>query len=158
MNIKFFLVSVFVLVTLLYWILPKTKFAQKFRVNIELFYSMNIIGIIFGGVGIVVSFMWPELVMERHYFELILLPILFVYIYTAMLRKSGGGKDIFDEKQNLNMMQAAAATWPMSIFVVFLLYAMYEEGILSGLVFFPLFLFFSFTFYSVSTLYFFKKN
>ncbi len=158
MNIKLFLVSILVFVAILYWILPRTKLSQKFRMNVGVFYIMNVIGIVFGTLGIIVSFLWPDLVLERHYFELILLPILFVYVYTAIIKKVKVAKELYDEKQNLNMTQAAAVTWPISIVVVFLLYAMYQEGILTGLIFFPIFLYCSFTFYSASTLYFFKKN
>ncbi len=158
MNIKLFLAATLVLLALLYWILPRTKLSRKFKMNIGLFYIMNVIGIVCGTLGIIVSFVWPDLVLERHYFELILLPILFAYVYTAIIKKVGDAKELYDEKQNLNMTQAAAVTWPMSILFVFLLYAMYQEGILTGLIFFPIFLYFSFTFYSVSTLYFFKKN
>ncbi|MFQ5710041.1 MAG: hypothetical protein ACE5HO_21510 [bacterium] len=158
MNIKLFLVAILLLAALLYWGLPKTMFVKKLKMNVGLFYAMNIIGIVFGALGLIVSFIWPNVVLEKHYFELILLPILFVYLYTAMIRKVRGAIEMYDEKQNLNMTQAAAITWPISIVAVFFLYAMYREEILTGLAFFPIFLYFSFAVYSASTLYFFKKN
>ena len=161
MNTKLLVVFILVFLALLYWILPKTRLSRKFKMNVMAFYIMNAVGIAFGIIGIIVSFMRPDLIFERHYFELILMPILCIYVYTAIIRKAQAVStvsDLYDEKQNLNMTQAAALTWPASIIIVFLLYAMYQEGILTGLVFFPFFLFFTFTFYSASTLYLFRTN
>ncbi len=158
MRIKLILALIFAVVALLYFILPRTRFSQKLKMNIRVFYVMNLVGIICGTFGIVVSFAWPDLVLEKHYFELILLPVLIFYVYSAILGKSEYRKDLYDEKQNLNMTQAAAVTWPMSIVIVFLLFAMYKEEILTGPVFFPVFIFSTLTFYSASTLYLFKKN
>ena len=129
--------------------------------SVSTFYIINIVGIVFGTLGIIASLVWPDQILEQHYFELILLPVLFAYLYTAIIMKvhdAGKFDELYDEKQNLNMTQAAALTWPASIGVVFILYILYQEEILTGMIFFPVFLYFTFTFYSASTLYFFKTN
>jgi len=158
MNIKLIIFLVLLIGGAVYLVLPKTKFAKKLKNNIILFYMVNSLGIIFGLLGLIVAIFYPEVIIRKHYFELILVPVLFAYLYSSMLQRVKGPKSIFDEKQKHNMTQAAALTWIVSIFVVFLLYIVYREGILFGFSFFPIYIFFSFTFYSASTLYFFRKN
>ena len=158
MNIKLFLVIILTMAVLVYFILPRTKFSVKLKMNTKLFYLTNIIGIVFSLIGLIVSFGWQQLILEEHLFELILLPIVFIYLYTAMIFKVQGTDKVYDEKQNQNLLQAAAITLPISIGTVFFLYLMYDEGILSGLVFFPIILYFSFTVYSASALYYFRNN
>lgn len=55
MNSKLLIISILVLMAFLYWILPGTKLSRKFKMNVPTFYIMNIIGIIFGALGIAVS-------------------------------------------------------------------------------------------------------
>lgn len=158
MNVKATLIAVLLLGVLAYWLLPNTKLLKRFKMNTQVFYLMNILGIAFGTLGLIMSLGWPNAILQKHYFELILLPILFVYLYTGMASRATESGEIYDEKQNLNMTQAAALTWPASMFMVFVLYAVYQEGILSGPVFFPILLYSSFVFYSASTLYYFVRS
>ena len=158
MNIKLFLVIVLTIAVLVYFILPRTKFSAKLKMNTKLFYLTNIIGVIFSLIGLVVYFGWQQLILEEHLFELILLPIVFIYLYTAMIFKVQGTDKVYDEKQNQNLLQAAAITFPILIVAVFFLYLMYDEKILSGLVFFPIILYLSFAVYSASALYYFRNS
>jgi hypothetical protein len=158
MSIKGILAGIMVLLALLFWILPRTRLAGHLKMTVELFVAVQITGIVLGAVGLLVSVVWPQRILEQHYFELILLPLAALYLYTALIGRVQGSEALYDEKQTLNMTQAAAVTWPASIGLVFLLYALYQEGVMTGPLFFPVFIFFSFTVYSASTLYFFKQN
>jgi len=158
MNIKLFLIMILLLSALVYWLLPKTKFAKHLKMNEKLFYTMNIIGIICGITGLVVSFYWGEVILTSHYFEIILLPAFLIYLYSAVIMKVQGTDNLYDEKQNYDMTRAAAISLPYSMVAMFLLYAMYKEVIFEGLLWFPIYVFFTLTVYSTSTLLYFKKD
>ena len=158
METKWVVMVVLVLAGLALWGLPKTAFARKLRMTVGLFYGINIVGILVGIAGLALTFSRPDLVLEEHYYELLLLPVFLSYIYFALLQVVQRSKEILDEKQTLNMTQAAAATFPYSVFWVFILYALYREAVLTGLVFFPLFVFFVLLAYSVNVLLFYKRD
>jgi hypothetical protein len=126
--------------------------------NENLFYTINIIGIICGLAGLVVSVGWGEMILTSHYFEIILLPAFLIYVYSLMIMRVQGTDNIYDEKQNYDMTRAAAISLPFSIVIMFLLYAMYKEEIFEGLVWFPIYIFLTLTIYSISALIFFKKD
>jgi len=158
MNIKLFLILILLLSALVFWLLPKTKFARYLKMNEKLFYTMNIIGIVSGVAGLVAAIGWGEVILTGHYFEIILLPAFLIYLYSALIMQVQGSDNLYDEKQNYDMTRAAAMSLPYSIGAMFFLYAMYKEGIFEGLVWFPIFVFFSLTVYSASTLYYFRKD
>jgi uncharacterized membrane protein len=108
MNIKLFLILILLLSALVYWLLPKTKFAKHLKMNENM--------------------------------------------------KVRGTDNLYDEKQNYDMTRAAAISLPYSMVAMFLLYAMYKEVIFEGLVWFPIYVFFTLTVYSTSTLLYFKKD
>ena len=158
MNIKLFLIFILLLSAFVYWLLPKTKFAKHLKMNEKLFYTMNIIGIICGIAGLVASFGWGEVMLTSHYFEIILFPAFLIYLYSAIIMKVQGTDNLYDEKQNYDMTRAAAISLPYSMVAMFLLFALYKEGIFEGLVWFPMYVFFTLTVYSTSTLLYFKKD
>lgn len=158
MKIKIFLILVLFFLAVCYWILPKTKFARRLKMNEALFYTINIIGIISGVVGLLVSFGWPELILKNHYFELILLPPVFLYVYSSTIMKIHKAEEIYDEKQSFDMTRAAAVSLFFSWLAMFLLYAMYKENILKGLVWYPIYIFFTLTVFSVSTIMNYKRD
>ncbi len=158
MTIKGVLAGILVVMALLFWLVPRLRISRTLNMTERVFIVLNGVGIALGTLGLVVSLVWPERILERHYFELILLPLAAFYLYTALIGRIQGNQALYDEKQTLNMTQAAAVTWPASIGVVFMLYALYQEGVVTGPLFFPVFIFFSFTVYSASTLYFFRRH
>ncbi len=95
--------------------------------NEKLFYRMNIIGIICGLTGLLASIGWPDVILLNHYFELILLPPLILYVYFGIITKVQKRNDVYDERQNYHMTRAAAISLPYSIGAMFLLYAMYKR-------------------------------
>lgn len=151
----FFLV---VLVLLLYLIIPKTKWASLLNFSERIFFLINFLGVIFGALGLVLTFLFPKQIMDNHIYELILFPVFIAYIYVAILAKIKGIENIYDEKQIYDMNRAAATTIPFSVFFMFLIYAFLKENDLHSLVWFPAYIFTTITVYSSSTLYYFKKS
>ena len=158
MSIKLFFALALLIAFLLYWLLPRTRLGIRLKMSEPLFYVINITGIVCGVVGLIVSFGWPQLILTHHYYELILLPVLFVYLYSGVIMKARKEDEVYDEKQIRDMTCAAAKVLPYSILAMFLLYLLYKENILQGLVWFPIYIFFTLAVYSGGTLFYFRKT
>jgi len=158
MNIKLFLIVILGLSFFLYWLLPKTQLAKYLKMNEKFFYVMNIIGIICGISGLITTLVWGEYILTSHYYEIILLPAFLIYFYSLIIMKVKGADNVYDEKQTYDMTRAAAISLPYTVGVMFLLFAMSKEIIVEGLVWFPFYIYFTLTIYSVSTLVYFKKS
>jgi hypothetical protein len=157
MNTKLFVSVVLVLAVIAFYLLPKTRLGKALRMNEKLFYAINITGIACGAAGLALSLIMGERIMTGHYFELILLPAVIIYLYSAVVMKARGNKPAFDEKQGLDMTRAAALSLPFSIAGMFLLYALYRESVFEGLVWFPVYLFLTLTVYSAAVLVYFRR-
>lgn len=155
--IKSVLVSTLTLAGLLYWLLPKTNLAKHFKMNETLFVLTYVIGVIFGAVGLFVTFAWPQLIVGLHLWELILIPFVLVYTHWAIIARAANTTDILDEKQTYDVSNSAAVTWAVSIPAMVVLFILYEKGILSGVIWFPSYLFATLLIYSASTLFYFRK-
>ena len=157
MTIKIFLIAFLLAAFVAYWLLPKTSWARRLRMSESLFYGMNILGVVFGLVGVVASVSWPKTILAGHYFELILLPVLLIYLYSGVAKKAAR-EDVYDEKQVHDMTKAAALAWEGSVAVILVVYALFKASILHGLVWFPVFVFATLVVYSASTLFYFRKG
>ena len=157
MNIKVFLIFVLLVAFLGYWLLPKSKWARRLKMSESLFYGMNIIGVVAGVIGLIASLTWTQAILTHHYFEFILLPVLVVYLYSGILKKVKN-EEIYDEKQIHDMTHAAAIAGQGSSLMILMLYALYKENILHGLVWFPIYIFFTLAVYSASALFYFRKT
>jgi len=158
MEIKWFVLAVLIVVGLILGLASRGYWAGKLKMSTGLFNVMNILGIVCGVTGLVVTLLWPRQILEKHYFELILLPFFLIIMLIALIQIMQRPREILDEKQNQNALEAAALTWSASVFAVFIMYAFYDEGALTGPVFFPLYVFFSIAFFSATTLYLFHKS
>ena len=158
MDLKPFLLVFLVLVFVFYWVLPRTRLRGYLKISEALFRAISIVGVVCGSLGVLVSLRWPDLVLSNHYFELILLPVLVLYVYSGVVvTAKQGGEGAYDEKQIHDMTRAAANALQYSFCAVFLLYAAFREGILEGLVWFPIYVFLTLAVYSGSTLYYFRR-
>lgn len=158
MEIKIILLLILAASFIIYWILPRARIANRLRMNEPLFYIMHIIGILCGFSGIIVTFLYPEKIMANHIYELILLPVFLVYMYSAILLRKNKGEDIFDEKQNRDMFNAIAISWIVSFFGMFFIFALIEAEPLQNLIWFPLYMFLNILVFSASNLVFFTKG
>ena len=155
--IKIALVVILLIAGLSYWLLPKTKLARHLKMNETIFVFTTIIGMICGVLGLIVTINWPQFIMELHLWEVILMPFVLVNVYWAMIMKIRKTPAILDEKQILNMTNAAAVTFKFSIPLMVILFILYDLEVLSGIIFFPYYFFIALLFYSASTLFYFRK-
>ena len=156
--IKLVLVGILILAGLLYWLLPKTRFARNLRMSEALFTVTAAIGIICGVVGLVVTLTWPGSVVDLHLWELIIMPFALVYLYWSLIMKVRKTSEIVDEKQDLDMTRAGGVTISFLIPAMAVLFIMYQNGVLEGLIWFPYFLFVNILVFSAATLYNFRRN
>ena len=155
--IKLVLVLILAGAIFLYWLLPRTRLARRIAMNETLFVITCIVGIACGVIGLFVTLVWPQYIVELHLWELILIPFVLVNIYWAVIAKMGKSAGILDEKQLFDMTKAAAGTWGISITAMAILYLLYDRGIVHGVIWFPYYLFGTLLFYSASTLFYSKR-
>ncbi len=155
--IKLVLVVVLALVGLLYWILPRTRLAARLQVNETVFVVTTIVGVICGTAGLLVTFLFPGVIVELHLWELIVLPLVLINFYWLIVSRVRRTAAVLDEKQQMNLMNAAALTWAGSIPAMALLFVLYSENVLQGMIWFPYFLFVTLLIFSASMLFYFKR-
>ena len=71
------------------------------------------------------------------------------------IRKS---TEIIDEKQEYDMGKAGGITFGISMPAMVIIFMLYQNGIVKGLIWFPYYIFINILIYSCSTLFYFKKN
>jgi len=155
--IKLLLVFTVVAAGFLYWLLPKTKLARHFKMNETLFIVTNIIGMICGIVGLVVTFLFPQFIIELHLWELIVTPFALIYIYWRLIMRIRKNTEIVDEKQDYNMTRAGAITMAFSIPAMVIMFILYYNRIFNGPIWFPYYFFVTLLVFSASTLFLFRK-
>lgn len=156
--IKIAILFILVLAFVLYWLLPKTRFAKRLKMNETLFIITNVIGIACGVIGLVVTFVYPYEIVEFHLWELIILPFALVYGYWLLIIRIRKSSEIVDEKQDYNMTKAAAMTMAFSIPAMVVMFMLYYNDIFAGPTWFPYYLFVTVLFFCGITLYLFKKE
>ena len=156
--IKLALVLILIIAGFLYWLLPKTKLAKHLIISEKLFIFTNIIGVICGIVGLVVTFVLPQFIVELHLWELIVTPFVLAYIYWLMIIRIRKTSEIVDEKQDYNMTKAGALTMAFSIPAMVIMFMLYYNKILDGPIWFPYYFFVTLMFFSGTTLFLFKKE
>jgi len=156
--IKLVLVFIVALAIVLYWLLPKTRLAKHFKMNERLFIVTNIVGVICGIIGLAVTFLWPQFIVELHLWELIVAPFALIYIYWLMIVRIRKNSEIIDEKQDYNMTKAGAITMSFSIPAMVIMFMLYYNKIFNGPIWFPYYFFVTLLLFSGTTLFLFKKE
>lgn len=160
MNIlsKLILVVLLILAGLAVWLLPKTRLAPGRRIGERLFLITNVVGALCGAAGLVMIFTWPERVREWHLWELAVMPLVLVYAYWIAVIRQARTCDVVDEKQNFDMANAGGQAWGLSIPAMAVAWVLQGHGLFDPALWFPYYLFVTLLFYSVGTLYFFKRG
>lgn len=158
METKFYILIFLLLTIFAFLILPKFKIIKKIKMSSSIFYSIFIIQFICSICGLIYTLISPDSIINDHIFEIFLIPILLIYLFIEIIRKNDTNKKIYDEKQLTNLTQASAITWPVSILTVFFLFAAQKEGMIGGLSFYPIFVFFTLLVYSIFSITYFIKN
>ncbi len=158
--IKIIIVVVLLLTALCYWLIPKTKFAQKMKMTVSIFITTNIVGIVCGIFGLIGIFMWNELIIKLHLWELIVMPYVLVWVYWLIIIRIKKTSEIVDEKQEWDMSQAAGSTIAGTILIFAFMFNLSYSDIyqLNNGMWFPFYLFTTIFLYSLSTLLFFKRS
>jgi hypothetical protein len=163
---RIFKIAAFLLVMLalvMYFVLPNTKIAKHFRMNESLFVVSHILGIICGGIGLIATVLWQELVVKTHLFEFLIVLFGLIFVYWAMILKAARTtkiSTILDEKQIDNIIRAGAVTLYMVSCIMLIMYFLSSNKVftLEGKIWFLFYFFTTLLMYSASTLFYFKKT
>lgn len=156
--IKLILVTLLVLAGLAIWLAPKTRWVTARQISERLFTGTAVVGMLCGAAGLVAIFAWPHQVLEWHLWELMVMPLVLAYVYWFIVWRKARTTDILDEKQNLDMTQAGALTWAVSIPAMSVAWALHDKGLFYAALWYPYFLFVTLLVYSAATLYQFKRR
>ncbi|HID38457.1 MAG TPA: hypothetical protein EYP36_02960 [Calditrichaeota bacterium] len=154
--IKIVLLVILFAAVLLAFIMPRTGLKRYLKMNDTLFVTTNVLGILCGITGLVFSFLMPATLIRLHIWELIIMPFALIYLYWLMVADAQKTEKIIDEKQAFDMSKGAVVAWCVSIIFMGIVFSLYQNGNLSGGVWFLLFLFQSLGVFSAATFYFFK--
>ncbi|HGY57461.1 MAG TPA: hypothetical protein ENK44_17270 [Caldithrix abyssi] len=155
-TIKIILIVVILAAVIAAIIIPRSGLRKYLRMNETLFVTTNVLGTICGLAGLVLSIIMPATVIRLHLWELIILPFALIYMYWLMIADAQKKEQVLDEKQEFNMSGGAVVSWCVSIVFMGLVFSQYQNGNLSGGVWFLLFFFQTLTVFSAATLYFYK--
>lgn len=154
-----FVAVVLVIAGILYLIIPKTKLAQHLKMNETLYIIINVLGIVFGGLGLASMFMFDPLLVRSVLWKLIILPYALFWIYIAIIMRIHRSTEIYDEKQNFDMTQGAGITLGVMIyFMTVVISPLVQSGLLSSMLLMPCYIFSTIFFFSIATLFIFKMN
>ncbi len=156
--IKWTVPSILLIAGLLLWILPKTRFSRRIRMNERLFVVSQFIGMACGAAGLTATFLRPRLIAEAHLMWALVLPFVLVQLYWLLIFRIEKTTDIIDEKQNYDMTMAGAVTMAFSIPAMAVLFVLYEKNIVAGMLWFPYYLFTTILLFSAGVLISFKKS
>jgi hypothetical protein len=159
-KISAFFMVIFALV--MYLVLPHTKIAKHFKMNESLFVVSHILGIICGGTGLIVTFLWQQMVVKTHLFEFLVIFFGLVFVYWAMIlkaRRTVKISDMLDEKQIDNIVRAGAVTLYVVACIMIIMFFLSSNQVftLEGKIWFLFYFFITLLMYSACTLYYFRK-
>ena len=135
----------------MYWIIQKTALKRYLKFNETIFSLLQILGAFFGFVGLLSTILWPTYIMTSDLWQILLLPFLIIQMYWQLIKKMSKERDLLDEKQLADMKNASSITLFLSIIGMIILYVAFKENQLSGLVWFPFYLFFVNFIYSITS-------
>lgn len=156
--IKFSLVLALVIMGLLYWLLPKTSFAKKIKMNEKVFNLTHWFGIVCGACGLFITWIWRDFILKTHLMWLIIFPWVILEFYSLLVIRSQKTSVIIDEKQEYNLTKAGSLATGFLIPIMTGVFLLYENQILSGNLWFPIYFFLSIFLISFFTLLLFKKE
>lgn len=159
-TIKIIILTVLALAFFLHWLLPKTRWARFLKMNETIFIITNSIGSISALLGLIATFVWPDLIVEAHLMWLLILPIALVHFYHLAIIRAARTADILDEKQNFDLTSGAATTLYVFLLLLMVLFNLEYNRIyiLHGIQYFPFYIFVLLLTFHTSTVIFFRRN
>ena len=147
-------ILVFILITFLsYWIIPKTKLADKIKLMEGFFSLFILVGMVCGLFGLIATYLWPDVIEETHLMFTITIPFFMMFTFLRMVKKIKRNSEIFDEKQRYDLSQAGYTTMTLGF-----VYMLFNRFIFNVNLWFPYYLFTTILIFSVLALYFYKRN
>lgn len=154
METKLVLVILLALAFLAIWLLPYTRLARGLRYSERSYLVIHWVGVVSSIIGIAVTIAEPVVVLEEHWYELLLFPVFIAYaVYPAIVSRVRKNDELLDEKQIWDTTRAAAFGFAATLITMFLVYAFYREEAIVGLVWFPLLIFNALAWYSGATIF-----
>ncbi len=154
METKYVVLVVLLLAVLAVWLLPRTRFAASLSLTERGYSLMHWTGAVSGLAGIIATLLLPDTILQDHLFEILMLPALGAYaVYPAIVARVRKTDELYDEKQIWDTTRAAALSLAATSMSMFIVYAFYNEQVLSGTIWFPLLMFSVVGWYSAGTLY-----
>jgi hypothetical protein len=140
------------------FILPKTKLSKYFRVNEKYFVFTNIIGIISGVLGLIAIFSFSPDTVKSYLWKILIMPYVYLQIYTLYVMVGKKTTKIYDEKQDFNMSSGAGITLGVMVAIMGLIVMpLIMNQILEIRLLFPFFLNSTILVFCLATLYLYKK-
>jgi hypothetical protein len=156
--IKLILGLFIIIAGLSYWLIPKSKLGSRFQMNEYVFIISQAIGILCGLAGLFLTFIYPQKIIKFHLWELLIIPYFLIFVYWLIVMKIRKSTEIVDEKQEYDMGRGDGITFGISIPAMVIMFILYQNEIVNGLIWFPFYIFVTILIYSSSTLFFFKKD
>ena len=156
--VKLVLVTLLVLAGLAVWLLPKTRLAKQRQISERAFVATGVVGIACGLAGLVATFAWPRQVLTWHLWELMVMPLVLMYVYWFIVARVARRQDVLDEKQELDMVYAGVFTLSVSVAAMGAAFVLRDAGLFDPALWFPYYLFMVLLVYSAATLYCFKRR
>ncbi|UCH13873.1 MAG: hypothetical protein JSV22_12300 [Bacteroidales bacterium] len=156
--IKIILLVIIILAGLSYWLIPKSKLRSGFQMNDKVFIITQLIGILCGVAGLSITFIYPQYIIELHIWELVVMPYFLILTYWLIVMKIRKSTEILDEKQEYDMSKAGGITFGISLPAMIIIYILYQNGIVQGLIWFPYYIFIAILIFSCSTIFQYRKN
>lgn len=100
------------------FVLPRTRFSQRFKISERYFVVTHVIGILCGAFGLVAIFAFPSNAVREYWWKIIILPFVFMEMYLLYPMVARKTMDIFDEKQTFDIENAGALTLVATILVM----------------------------------------
>lgn len=155
--IKITLLVIILLAGLSYWLIPRSRWRSVFQMNEKVFIITQAIGVFSGILGLCTTFIFPNYIIELHLWELLIMPYFLIYVYWLIVMKLRKAPEITDEKQEYDMGKAGGVSFALSIFAMVILFSLSQNGLIQGLIWFPIYIFITILFFSGFTLFYFKK-
>jgi uncharacterized protein YacL len=147
----------------LYWIIPNTKWGKKhLKLKESTYLFFQYLGIFVGLVGLIATLLEPQMVIRSHLFELLLALFGLNFGFWAYILKSKKATEltaILDEKQVVNITQAAGTTCMLTTGIMIILYfiSYHEVFVIEGKVWFLFYIFGSMILFSMFNIVYYKK-
>jgi len=140
------------------FIIPKTKLSKYFTVTDKYFVFTNIVGFTSGFLGLIAIFSFSPDIVKSYLWKILIMPYVYLQIYTLYVMMGKKTTKIYDEKQDFNMSSGAGITLAVMVVIMgFIVMPLLNNQILELNLLFPFFLNTTVVVFCLATLVLYKK-